>query len=232
MTHFNLFSASKNKWIEAREQKLRKEFQEREDELQSQYEEVLKNTKEFHESDLDKLNNQLDSIREEVRKKILELDHQAEMLKFREIELAELFKINEQKRVDLEKANQELREQIRLIEAKARPDAVWAEAFTMGVSKTFDMLPMLKESVEKAKESIKQEAIDSTIKNLEGVISSRIDKSGQVHIKAANKILAKREHFNKLLQITKLEPDKTKYASYISTLDWVLNGNVSEENKS
>lgn len=69
--------------------------------------------------------------------------------------------------LELIKADNDLKIQIRTIEAKASLSSVWAEAFSMGVSKTWDMLlPIMSENVDKLKSKMKEDAIHEAIGRL------------------------------------------------------------------
>ena len=201
-------------------------------EIKLNHEDRVKKMNSDNDLEVQELKSKLMQDKEKVKSQMLLVNHEGEKYRLRELEIQELNKRISDRKSELEQTNRELKEQIRLIEAKAKPDSIWISAFQSGFSKACESLPILKDGIEKVKEVIKQDAIDSTISNLEGVISKRIDKAGLVHIKSNNNVLAKREQFVKLRDTSKTEQDKTKFSAYISTLDWVLNGDVLQKDKS
>ena len=85
-----------------------------------------------------------------------------EEIQFRESILAD-------RKLELIKADNELKDQIRLLEAKASPSAVWCEAFSQGMSKAWDfLLPGMQENMEKLKKKIHDDAIADTLERLNG----------------------------------------------------------------
>ena len=178
-------------------------------------------------------NNLKDKYKQSVKNletQIANTEHKLEMQKLKELEVEEIYKRVQDRKEELQKANEELKSQIRLIEAKARPDQVWISAFTAGFNKACDSIPVLKDNIEKVKDVIKSDAIDSTISNLESVIKRRIDDAGLVHLKTANDLLSKKEQFEKRLGQVKEEAEKTKYKSYIEILNWMTNGHILPKN--
>lgn len=67
------------------------------------------------------------------------------------------------RRMDLLKAEDELKAQIRLLEAKAKPDSVWLTAYTAGFDKAMDLLPEFSAII---RSKIEQKAIDGTLERL------------------------------------------------------------------
>ena len=89
-------------------------------------------------------------------------------------ELAFLQKRIEDRKQELTKQNEDLKTQIRLIEAKASPDNVWVTAFSAGFEKAWDtMQPILMEGFRKAADSIRDDAINDTLSNLDPIIRQR-----------------------------------------------------------
>lgn len=73
------------------------------------------------------------------------------------------------KKLELERKNQELAAQIRLIEAKAAPDEVWASAFQAGFTKCWEIMwEFQADQVVKLREKIKNQAINETLERLNG----------------------------------------------------------------
>lgn len=70
----------------------------------------------------------------------------------------------EERKLELIEADKELKTQIKLIEAKAHPSSLFMEAFSLGMSKCWELaLPMMAENVEKLKLKIKEEAAKEAI---------------------------------------------------------------------
>ena len=128
-----------------------------------------------------------------------------------------------ERKEELAKANEELRTQLRLLEAKASPTNVWSEAFSLGVSKAWDMmLPLMRESAGKSYEVIFADAVEQTLQGLETTICRRLDLAEKAHLRPANELLAKREEFKAKAATTVDLVAKQKYEHYVSALDWVL----------
>ncbi len=150
-------------------------------------------------------------------------------MKLRDVECQALSTALEDKKKDLYRANEELATQIRLIEAKASPDAVWTTAFSHGVSKSWDMmLPIMMRGIEKVKETIRNQEIYESIPRIDSVVEQRLKETGRYELIPAHQLEAKkRECYLKLGKVT--DPnDVIRLNSYISILDWVLvsrNGN-------
>jgi len=62
------------------------------------------------------------------------------------------------RRIELLKAEDDLKEQIKLLEAKAKPDSVWVTAYTAGFNRAMDMLPEFSAIV---RGKIESQAIDA-----------------------------------------------------------------------
>lgn len=78
-------------------------------------------------------------------------------------------KVLEERKIEAQEKDNDLRLQIKLLEAKASPSVVWAEAFTQGMSKAWDlMLPVIQENVDKVKQAIHDKAITETLARLNG----------------------------------------------------------------
>jgi len=139
-----VFQNVKKKWIAAREEKLEAEFSDRLASLQRKYEE--------QESFV-----------------ISEINEREESLQRKQRDLEDIIRRTNDKKLELEKKNEELMVQIRLIEAKASPDHVWASAFQAGFSKCWDMMwEFQSEQVTKLREKIRNQAINETLGRLNG----------------------------------------------------------------
>jgi hypothetical protein len=135
-----VFQNVKKKWIESREKKMEEEFR-----------------------------PQLEAIRSQIEKTSDDLHARINRIRLEQAELESLEKRVQDRREDLNRVNQELRDQIRLIEAKAAPDQVWISAFQAGFNKCWDMMwEYQSEQVTKLREKIKSQAITETLERLNG----------------------------------------------------------------
>lgn len=118
-----------------------------------------------------KLQGELDRIKEtfEIEKEILSvrIDSERNKVKIAEDEVLYRFGSLEERKLELIRADNELKSQIKLLEAKASPSAVWSEAFSQGMSKSWDLiLPVMLENIEKLKSKIKEDATMEAIQRL------------------------------------------------------------------
>ena len=75
----------------------------------------------------------------------------------------------EYRNIELARADNDLKIQIRLLEAKASPTSVWTEAFSLGVSKTWDLLlPVMTGNIEALKKKIYEDATFDSITRMNG----------------------------------------------------------------
>ena len=139
-----MFQNAKAKWLADREAKLEAEFQ----------------------SVLMTLQDHFVSKKSQVMEKLQ--IRESELLRH-ERDVEDLLKRVSDKKLDLEKKNQELADQIRLIEAKASPDAVWTSAFQAGFMKCWEtMWEFQADQVINLKEKIRSQAINETLGRLNG----------------------------------------------------------------
>ena len=76
-------------------------------------------------------------------------------------------KVLEERKLELIQADNDLKNQIKVIEAKAHPSTVYVEAFSQGINKCWDMLiPVMSENIEKLKTKVKDDAISEAIQRL------------------------------------------------------------------
>lgn len=127
---------------------------------------------------LDKQKSELEEIRTSHLKACEELSSVIEsklsFLKRDEQDLDDFLQRIADRKVELEKVSQELKEQLRLIEAKASPSSMWAEVFTAGFNKAWDMmLPVMTGGIENMKQIIHDRAVDETLDGLEKHIQER-----------------------------------------------------------
>lgn len=104
--------------------------------------------------------NQLKTAEDSIEAKKREMD-------LKELEIDIITKTLDERKIELQKTDSHLREQIRLLEAKASPTNVWCEAFSLGFSKAWDMmLPLQLDGIEKMKKSISDNAISETLRRM------------------------------------------------------------------
>lgn len=206
----NLFSQYKNKWWAEREESLKREFAQKEVEL----------LKDLH----DKEREVLETV--EQRKSSLKDERESVEKIAKENELYET--LVHDRRIELEKANNDLKQQIRLIEAKAKPDSVWTEAFSLGFSKAWDMmLPLMSQGFENMKDKIRNDAIEESIKGYNGSIQSAVAKKIEEmqldHLKSSNEIRIKIKDLEDRIQLTTDKNEVVQLKNYINALNWILN---------
>ena len=116
-----------------------------------------------HQTELSSLlESQASDLKALEDKHILNVARIQEDLDFQEQRLSD-------RRLELLKASDDLKTQIRLLEAKASPDQVWASAFSTGFSKALEMLPELSsETKKRLTDSIRDDILDN--------LSSLVDK--------------------------------------------------------
>ena len=126
---------------------------------------------------------------------------------------------------ELAKTNEELKVQIRLIEAKASPDSVWAQAFSHGFDKAWDMmLPVMMDGIHKVKEEIRNQEIDNSVPRLRVMVQDRIQELGKYELKPIELLIDKKNEF--LMKKAKAtDPaEQMKYDNFIQTINWMLVG--------
>jgi len=195
---FFLSKKIKETWFKSKEEKLNEIFSS-----------DLEKVKQKHQEYFDNLNS--------------EIREREDSLISKQRDVEDLLRRVNDKRVELETRNEELRDQIRLIEAKASPSGVWVQAFSQGFSKAWDMMiPLMTSGIEKTKEKIKELAIEESLNNIEPVIQSRLSKLGKTSLKDANEILKKKEELK--IRINKAEDEeKLQLTHYLEALEWIYN---------
>jgi len=135
-----VFQNVKDKWFKAQEQKL-----------------------------LDEFAPKLEEIRLSIDKQTSELIKRLEIIRLEQKELESLESRVQDRRTELERVNAELKDQIRIIEAKASPDQVWTSAFQAGFIKCWEnMWDFQADQVIRFKEKIRSQAINETLERLNG----------------------------------------------------------------
>ena len=150
-----IFNKWKEEWIKKHKSKI--EFE---------YYKELKRIKDSYVNDIKEAQESL-NIRKEKREK--EIDDIEKSLEYKKKDLEDLLLRQKDKETELKKVNDNLRDQIRLIEAKASPSSVWESAFSSGFSSGFNMairsVTQIDDSVKKA---IKRKSIDEAIRRMNG----------------------------------------------------------------
>jgi len=140
----------KNEWWIKKASELTKEYESKQSELTMKLEQEMKRNVE----------------QVELQRDILYAKTKAEIEKgnILEAEVAYRIKNLEERKLELIKADNELKNQIKVIEAKAHPSTVWAEAFSSGFSKSWDMMmPLMMDGVNRSKKTLIDQAIQETI---------------------------------------------------------------------
>jgi len=183
-----MFNSFKEKWLEEKEKKLKLEFKER----------------------LDKLWMESASRENEQKKRIEDLE-QSLSKKLENLKLDE--EIASRRREELERESLSLKEQLRIIEAKAHPSSVWTEAFGQGFSKAWDSIKeVVYKDYENVKKMIYERAVEETLSQ-----NPRIKTMGEIKLKIED-LEVRRSQEN-------LPENIEKYSNYIEALRWILDGN-------
>ena len=141
-----LFEKWKHEWWEKKSSYLEKEHNQR----------LLELTIKF-ESELEAMNVSGESQKQAL---INRINIEEDELKYR-------LQVLEDRKFEVIKADNDLKTQIKLLEAKASPTAVWVEAFTSGVNKTWDMLlPVMTGNIETMRKKIYEDAINDSLKRM------------------------------------------------------------------
>ena len=195
--------------------KLEKLFIPKKAEIELEFRQKEEELRKGFEDSFTKVKNDIDEKLSKLRKQQADLEDDEQRVLDRKKELA--------------KTNEELKVQIRLIEAKASPDSVWAEAFGHGFSKAWDMmLPIMMDGIQKVKDEIRNQEIDNSMPRLNSMVNERITQLGKYELKPVEELIAKKNEF--IMRKAKATDliEKQKYDNFIKTLDWMLvsrNGN-------
>lgn len=86
-------------------------------------------------------------------------------LELKQIELNTMLEMTDKRIAELHKKDMDLRHQIDVIEAKAAPDRVWCEAFSLGFSKAWDMMKDAQmDGLLRVRKKIEDDAINKAIR--------------------------------------------------------------------
>ena len=201
------------KWWNKRQQDLKDEYADKERlltvELDTQYIEL--------KSKLSKGNEGFQSQLYALKRESDELEYQHDK--------------NTKLKVELEKSNLELSEQIKLIEAKARPDEVWSGAFSLGFSKAWDMmLPIMTEGVKKLREQARTEEIEASMKRLNTMVDQKIEELGRKGIRDVKLLGEKRMEFQGRISRSQDKEERNRLRNYLQVIDWIMENSPSNGN--
>lgn len=145
-----IFDKWKKEWWVIKSSELYKEFEQKKIELENTLNQEIK----FH---IQKLEIERDILYAKVKSEI-------EKGKLLEEEVAYRIKTLENRKLELIQTDNDTKRQISILEAKASPTAVWAEAFTAGATKTWELIvPVMTDNLSILKTKMKEEAVQEAI---------------------------------------------------------------------
>lgn len=117
--------------------------------------------------------SKVDDLTKRLEKEIAEQTYKNKLifqnLKLEEEELNHRLQTIKDRILEAKQKDNELREQIRLLEAKASPSSVWCEAFTQGINKAWDMmLPVFEDNLEEMRKHLYDKAVLDTLGRIHG----------------------------------------------------------------
>ena len=175
---------------------------------------------------LSKYSSVIDELEKKFDESLKKKEDELRLQTSTQYEVEQLNKRLEEKKIDLEKKNEELRQQIRVIEAKASPDKVWESSFSLGFSKAWDMMvPIMMNGMEKVKTQIKNSAHEDAMKGIEPAIQKRINSIQGIQIKQQYQIFLKIQDLKSRIENSDNNEEKNKLQNYIEAIEWVTNGN-------
>lgn len=143
-----LLNKWKEEWWERHRESILAEYSFREESLMKELQSTLDEKKDYLNSSLKEVN-----------------DHSIE-LDYKKKDIQELKLRLDERKIELEEANDDLQDQLRMLEAKAHPSAIWTEAFTAGFNHAWNtMKPLVFENLERSKKLIHDMAVEETIRN-------------------------------------------------------------------
>src|SRR3990167_9380278 len=158
-------------------------------------------------------------VAEEVAlRQTLQERHEALARQQRDVEHLE--RTQQERKEALARANEDLRTQLRLLEAKAAPDHVWAEAFSLGFSKAWDMMmPLMAKGVQASEAAIRTQAIEETLSTL--APTHQVLAAGEADLRLKVDLLKKQDEFRLKLQSAR-GAEGERYQHYLAALEWAL----------
>ena len=216
MIRLPFFSQFKNKWLQRMEAQLKREHAQRIAELLDQQTSARQQLNE-------ELTQQLHTLQDELKKRIVAAEHklviEAETLALREQQLKD-------RQLEAQRKAEELTHQIRLLEAKASPDQVWTNAFSLGFSKAWDMMyPLMQQGFGKSYDLILNDACEKTLQGLEQAIQHRIEQAKDMKLKHANEVIMKQQEFLQKREQARTPLERDKYEHYLQALEWAMSPN-------
>lgn len=153
-----MFDKWKEAWLKEHEEILRVQFVDQIERVQSEFEgKIRQRTVEFQDEQAAK--------ERELKEAFSRTEALIRGVNNRNADLEEDYKRIERLREETERERHNLKEQLKLIEAKAHPSSVWCEAFSQGFSKAWDMMmPFMTEGLQKVRKQIEAEAIENVLR--------------------------------------------------------------------
>lgn len=143
----------KQEWWLKHAAEVAREFQSRQDDLEKRLNDEIK-------VNLTRLELERDTLYAKIKVEI-------EKGKILEEEVAYREKTLKDRKMELIQLDNDVKEQIKILEAKSSPSAVWAQAFTAGASKAWDLItPVMTENLSKLKIRMEEEAVQTAIARL------------------------------------------------------------------
>lgn len=125
--------------------------------------------KQYESSRIDLIHSFEEEIKKTTQTWEIEKEIKLSRIKLHEEEINYRLESLEHRKLELARLNEELRTQIKIIEAKSHPSEVWAQAFTAGVTKSWDLIqPFMIENIEKIKKQLYDDAYTKAIGSING----------------------------------------------------------------
>lgn len=186
----SLWQSKKTKWLARQEATLQQEFQPRLEALKAAQEVCL----------------------EVVARQTAEAEAALQKVERLRQSVADSEVLLQDRQVAVRQASEELRQQLRLLEAKASPTEVWSQAMATGYRAALETLtPLMREGMSTMLEKVRQDAIDQTVKNINP-------------LRPVHELLVKRKELEAKRDTLKGKPEQTRYLTLLEALEWALNG--------
>ena len=190
MIRFPFWSVWKSKWLARQEATLQQEFQLRLQALQQAQEQQL----------------------QAVATQTAEVEVVLQKVERLKKAVADSEVLLQDRQIAVQHASEELRQQLRLLEAKASPTEVWSQAMAPGYRVALETLtPLMREGMSTMLDKVRQDAIDQTLKNINP-------------LRPVHELLVKRKELEAKRDILKGKPEQTRYTTLLEALEWALNG--------
>lgn len=171
------------------------------------------------------LRQKLDSQISEIDRKLNdETQKQLAIIDVKREELKELSRRVDEKKLELQQKNDLLLDQIKTLEAKASPSNVWANAFSEGFSKAWDMMvPIMADGVKRVEHSIRDSEREKAVKNINRIVEDRVAQGKPKDI--TERINKKIKSIEDIAKKSRDPRDIERARYYVESLKWVLNDN-------